>query len=292
VLASNMHGINDTSIHAESCKSSDRGDDGYNDDEDEQGNDATTTETEQVDRRDEVDEVRKMSSKDTNRLRMWRLVVTGVLLLTAFAVTFTTYTLLKQQEDENFKTGVGHPSALNSATTGHCSHFKCLSLSWSLTNHFFINVLLHHNFGSSQFEQFARTVGDAAVDQQKRMRDAFIGLANHISSAAKDVNATWPLFRIPLYELHVAQVRLQSGVEYLHCQYVVEPKDAEEYLKFVTANYEYSVFEAHMIRYGNLDRFTPTGYVPNFKIFGPNGTIVDTMDRPIRSAMWQISPRK
>ena len=105
-----MEGINDTSLHADSNKSSDSGDDDYNDDEDEQGVDTTTTETEEIDRRDEVGEVRKMSSKDTNRLRLWRIVVTGVLLLTAFAVTFTTYTLLKQQEHENFKTGVCHSS--------------------------------------------------------------------------------------------------------------------------------------------------------------------------------------
>ena len=76
------------------------------DDDDEQGVDATTTETEQNDRRDEVGEVRKMSSKDTNRLRLWRIVVTSVILLTAFAVTFTTYALLQKQEEDNFKTAV------------------------------------------------------------------------------------------------------------------------------------------------------------------------------------------
>ena len=102
-----MDGINETSVHADSMKGSDSGDDDSNqDDDDEQGFDGTTTEAETVERRDEVGEVRKMSSKDTNRLRWWRIVVTGVLLLTAFAVTFTTYTLLKQQEDENFKTAV------------------------------------------------------------------------------------------------------------------------------------------------------------------------------------------
>jgi uncharacterized membrane protein YcjF (UPF0283 family) len=57
-------------------------------------------------RRDEVVEVRKMSSRDSNRLRLWRVVVTCVLLLTAFAVTFTTFTLLTKQEEKNFKTAV------------------------------------------------------------------------------------------------------------------------------------------------------------------------------------------
>ena len=119
-----MDGINETSVHADSMKGSDSGDDDSKNDEDNvQGLDGTTTETETVDRRDEVGEVRKMSSKDTNRLRLWRIVVTGVLLLTAFAVTFTTYTLLKQQEDENFKTAVGH---LSSVILSHSVIVKCM----------------------------------------------------------------------------------------------------------------------------------------------------------------------
>jgi hypothetical protein len=92
------------SNHFKNHEESDNGDDEYKDDE--HGGDPTTTETDLIDRRDEVGEVRKMASKDTNRLYLWRIIVTGVLLLTAFAVTFTTYTLLKQQEDENFKTAV------------------------------------------------------------------------------------------------------------------------------------------------------------------------------------------
>jgi hypothetical protein len=136
-------------------------------------------------------------------------------------------------------------------------------------------------------------VGDAAVDQQRRMREAFVGFANHISSTAEDVNATWPIFRIPHFELHAAQVRLQSGVEYIGCQYLVEPNDADEYLEFVTANYESSMIEGHMTRYGNLDRLIPIGYTPNFTVYGPTGIEPDKIkDRPLRSATWQISPRK
>jgi hypothetical protein len=75
---------------------------------DDEGMTVTMTQHEHEGRRDEVGEVRKMSSKDTHRLRLWRIVVTSVLLLTAIAVTATTYTLLQQQEDENFKTAVSH----------------------------------------------------------------------------------------------------------------------------------------------------------------------------------------
>ena len=110
-----MEEINYMSVYADHHDGSDvtasnKNDVDDDDDDDENGVDGTTTETdpEPIDRRDEVGEVRKMSSKDTNRLRLWRIVVTGVLLLTAFAVTFTTYTLLERQEDENFQTAVSH----------------------------------------------------------------------------------------------------------------------------------------------------------------------------------------
>ena len=82
---------------------------GDDDDDGEIKADATTTTSSHhspIGRRDEVVEVRKMSSKDTKRLRLWRIVVTSVLLLTAFVITFTTYKLLKQQEDSNFQTAV------------------------------------------------------------------------------------------------------------------------------------------------------------------------------------------
>jgi hypothetical protein len=75
--------------------------------------DESYDEKEEVDR-DEVKEVRKLSSKDTTRIRCWRFVVTLVLLLTAFAVTFTTYTLLQQQEHKNFKTAVSNLICFNS----------------------------------------------------------------------------------------------------------------------------------------------------------------------------------
>ena len=102
-----MEEANDLSLYNEiNERSHNATDEDYDDDDDERGDTTTTAVTNPDGRRDEVGEVRKMSSKDTNRLQLWRIVVTGVLLLTAFAVTFTTYTLLKQQEDENFQTAV------------------------------------------------------------------------------------------------------------------------------------------------------------------------------------------
>jgi hypothetical protein len=135
-------------------------------------------------------------------------------------------------------------------------------------------------------------VGDAAVDQQKRMIEAFAGFANHISSTARDLNATWPMVRIPNFELHAGQVRLQSGAEAISFSALVEHKDEEAYLEFVTANYEDNVKEGHLIRYGNLDRLMPIGYTPNFTVIGPNGFTPDTVVRKVRKPLWHLSPRK
>ena len=70
------------------------------------GADEESYDEEEENNRDEVEEVRKMSSKDTSRIFFSRVVVTLVLLLTAFAVTFATYTFLAKQETENFEIAV------------------------------------------------------------------------------------------------------------------------------------------------------------------------------------------
>ena len=56
--------------------------------------------------RDEVKQIRDMSKKDTFRVQTWRMAVTVLLLLTAVAVTATTYYLLDQEEYKNFEIAV------------------------------------------------------------------------------------------------------------------------------------------------------------------------------------------
>ena len=56
--------------------------------------------------RDEAAEIRKQSSKETAMVNTWRTLVAAALLLTAVAVTATTYHLLIQDEQESFVTVV------------------------------------------------------------------------------------------------------------------------------------------------------------------------------------------
>jgi len=62
--------------------------------------------THSTEERDEVKEVMKMSQKDTRRVIFWRFVVTFMLLLTALAVTGTTYKFLADEQGEDMEAAV------------------------------------------------------------------------------------------------------------------------------------------------------------------------------------------
>ena len=124
------------------------------------------------------------------------------------------------------------------------------------------------------------------------MHKALIGFAKHISSAAKQANATWPMVRIPDYEAHAGQLLSLTGAETNGFQPFVEEKDEDAYLEFIAANYADVVREGHLIRYGNLNRLSPIGYTPNFTLIGPNGFFPDTTNRRVRMPFWHLSPRK
>jgi hypothetical protein len=56
--------------------------------------------------RDELGEIRKLAAKETGRVRLWRFVVTCVLLATALAVTLTTFYSLEREEEDKFERAV------------------------------------------------------------------------------------------------------------------------------------------------------------------------------------------
>ena len=56
--------------------------------------------------RDEVKEVRRVAQRETFNVKVWRFAMSGALLMTAMAVTFTTYKFLKNDQYEAFETAV------------------------------------------------------------------------------------------------------------------------------------------------------------------------------------------
>jgi hypothetical protein len=235
-------------------------------------------EEEDVDR-DEVNEVRKMSSKDTSRIFIWRVVVTLVLLLTAFTVTFASFTFLQRQEHENFKTAVS------------CAHLLLVKNYFINRNSESVDNVVSLTF-PFQFDQFSRTVGNAAVDQQRAMDGTLRSFANFYSQSAYDVNATWPLYMFPNYELHAKAVRKQSGLEVLNVIHNIKDKDVHAALQFVNQTYEKWIHESHLTLYGTTDRLSPIKYHTNLTILTKEGLVPDTVQRDQHYAVWLYSPRK
>lgn len=126
--------------------------------------------------RDEVKEIKKESRKDTLRVHTWRFLTAVLLLLTATAVTLTTYFLLDAEEEHNFETAVS-PSVLS-----------------SMKIHSFILSLILISVSVSQFERFAGTVHDAARFQMKDVRDSIETLSDAITTFANNTDAQWPYF--------------------------------------------------------------------------------------------------
>ena len=81
--------------------------------------------------RDDISEIRKLSQKETFRILLWRIVVTGVLSVTAFAVTFATYRLLVREQHDSFKQGVSYNRYMHESGDNlkkNCKnllHFSC-----------------------------------------------------------------------------------------------------------------------------------------------------------------------
>ena len=58
-----------------------------------------------------------------------------------------------------------------------------------------------------QFDQFSRTVADAAVVQRQAVVDGLKAYASAMSVAAESAGQTWPFVRIPYYEEYGASFR-------------------------------------------------------------------------------------
>jgi hypothetical protein len=113
-----------------------------------------------------------------------------------------------------------------------------------------------------KFDQFARALGDAAVEQQNDIRAAFRQFANSISAYAQTNNKTWPLVTLPFFQSYGEHTLIQSGTEIFNVFMRVEHEERETYTDYTGDNHEAWVKEGHMLRYGNLDLLNPVGYHP------------------------------
>ncbi|CAB9520226.1 Receptor-type guanylate cyclase gcy [Seminavis robusta] len=138
------------------------------------------------------------------------------------------------------------------------------------------------------YAQFARSLADSAILQQKDLRDGYRGLADQMALNAEiagdDGVAKWPFFWPPKFEHTAKDFFRVSNCEWVAVNNVVEEKDRDAFVNFTTAHYRDAYKESHMIRHGNLDRLDDNvtkylGVVTKFERVNGTGAFVED-DKP------------
>jgi len=104
------------------------------------------------------------------------------------------------------------------------------------------------------YEQFARSLADAAIDQQQSLRDSMRSLANEVTGYAQTNNISWPFVYLPLWESYAMGYFDHSKGEFVGINNHVTHDQRESFINWTTMHYEEWIQESHMLKYGNLDK--------------------------------------
>ena len=253
----------------------------YDNDEDadaliSEAGDGTSEETE----RDEVKEIERQSAKENQHVRRGRVLVTTALLLTAIAVTATTYVFLRNERVEIFETAVSKVQTL------WCIHVSShLHHRVQLTNPFICQSIYQ-----KQFDQFARTIGDSAFSNQTALRAALDGFADQIAIVGDNGNATWPFYNVPDFEITAKHFIQAGGSERMVMFNFVDGPDRPAWEAWATAHHEEMAKTAHMQGRGGLDTLKPVGYNPYISYNAGGGNWEVEEELPFYFPLWQSSP--
>lgn len=150
-----------------------------------------------------------------------------------------------------------------------------------------------NNFETA-YDQFSRTVANAAMGQQGNIREAQATLGDAATAYAESTNATWPLFTLPKFEYYAGHARAQAGSEIATIFNFLDNKNdpgvIDSFISYANETYEEWVEEGHLIEHGNLDRLNPVAYKGFLSQRGPEGFGPDRLDRDYYMSMWTFSP--
>ncbi|CAB9511106.1 Receptor-type guanylate cyclase gcy [Seminavis robusta] len=129
------------------------------------------------------------------------------------------------------------------------------------TAYYFLDREENRNFETA-YTQFARTLVDAALEQQQSLRDSMATLSNEITGHAQANNLTWPYVILPLFESYALNYFKHCAGEYVGVNNLVKHNESEAYINWTTAHYKDWIEQSHIIRYGNTDLLDtdPTRY--------------------------------
>ena len=135
-----------------------------------------------------------------------------------------------------------------------------------------------------QYDQFARTVGDAAIEQQANLRDSLRSFKDMIAltaTVAGNGTSPWPYFVPPNFETLAINFKKIANVEFININNFVLHEQRDSYIDYITPLYQDFVKEGHMAAYGHLDHLNndTSLYQPYIAQKSKNGTFVPDIDR-------------
>lgn len=275
--------------------------------------------------RDEIVEVKKMSSAETNRVRVWRTLVTLCLVCSGVVITLTTYRFLEDEQVKNFEVAVRYINYRSSIVVQvDYSHQKqCRAALAILTlvvkfmdmapvptvladlkrfcGKIFLAfpaqhctmwsyyIALSHSSVASRSQPIS-WIADQ-LSQQRSIREGFKAFADAITLTAIRSNETWPFVTLPFFEAQARHFRNQIGAEVVGLVVKVQETQKEEWLSFANRNHDNMVREGHLIQKGSFERLSPVGY-HNFisKVDPQTGEFVPQTISDEYMPLWQYTP--
>jgi len=171
------------------------------------------------------------------------------------------------------------------------STFLVAALMTTSVTYYFLNQNQHRNFETA-FDQFARTVSDAAIDQQKSIHDSVRTLSHAITAHAEAIDTKWPFFIMPSFEALALDFKRLSRAELVGVNNIVRRDEVENYTNYITERYQDFIQEGHMIAYGDLSRLnTNTSKYHSFIARKTTeGKWTQDVDRQLYYARTNLSP--
>jgi len=169
--------------------------------------------------------------------------------------------------------------------------FLCTALMTTSVTYYFLNRNQHRNFETA-FAQFARTVGDAAVDQQRGIHDSIRSFSHAITAHAEAIDTEWPYFIMPSYEALARDFKALSRAELVGMNNMVRRDEVEKYTNYITERYQDFIQEGHMMAYGDLSRLNTntSKYHPFVARKTPEGKWAQDIDRELYYVRTNLSP--
>lgn len=155
-------------------------------------------------------------------------------------------------------------------------------------------LILSTNFPiRTQFDQFSKTILDSAVVQHQNRLEAYISLADMMSSVALVNNETWPFFTFPRFEHFGYNAIKQSRTEIVNIVHKVTNANEAKRIDYANDNYEKWLTEGYEIeskKYGGsvYDNIQFGDYHPY--ITKKEETFVPREERDVYWASWVYSP--